>query len=327
MTSEKGLQNLDIIRVVAMLLIILDHYMCTCGNEVITSIGLYLGRIAVSIFFSMSAFVYGIKWKKNNYKHFDIKTFTHSRFIRIIIPLWIVLILIIAIEYALYHYFDITTIIFNFFGLGWFRPFLSAGHLWFITMILIIYVALIVFSHFRFDDSHPLFWWVSLVLLAVFYIVFARDIPKLGYSWIPLELWTAGLLFYKGDILVKWIDKNHKIFGAIPLVIFSILLFISIKYPQLHNVNYPFLLFSAGLTGLLLFLSSLCSTIPLSQNKKIHILAKRSYEIYLVHLPLLILLSRYINSQWILIPLWFTTTYIVALGINFLCLGISKRTQ
>lgn len=55
-TNTNHLDNIIRIRVIAMVLVIIDHYCCIFGNETLTSVALLLGRVAVSIFFSITAY-------------------------------------------------------------------------------------------------------------------------------------------------------------------------------------------------------------------------------------------------------------------------------
>ena len=141
--------TLDIVRVFAMTGVVSDHYMQAKGGEVWDNIGLWLGAVCVSIFFSLSAFLFGKKWRKDNYNQFQPSTYFRKRFSRIYIPLWITVLIIVFIESFLEKGFGIDTVLFNILGLGWFRPFQTGGHLWYITMLLGLYLLFFALSFLK----------------------------------------------------------------------------------------------------------------------------------------------------------------------------------
>lgn len=51
-------------------------------------------------------------------------------------------------------------------GLGWVHPFGVSGHLWYITMLLIMYIAFMLVSRVRLDkiSSHWWLWGIAVLL-------------------------------------------------------------------------------------------------------------------------------------------------------------------
>lgn len=122
---------LDIIRIIAMTGIVADHYFQASGGPILVNTGLQWG-VSLMVFFALSAYLFGMKWVKSGHEGFDIISFLKKRCLRIYIPLWLTVPVVIGIEYLIYHSFDVKTIVFNIVGLGWAKPFGTGGHLWYI---------------------------------------------------------------------------------------------------------------------------------------------------------------------------------------------------
>ena len=101
---------------------------------------------SATIFLLVSAWLYGSKWHKDGFKSFDTFEFLKKRCLRIFLPLWILLLGGILCEYYIVGRFEVMTIAMNAVGLGWAKPFGTAGHLWYITMVLILYASFLLLS-------------------------------------------------------------------------------------------------------------------------------------------------------------------------------------
>ena len=67
-TKISKINQFDIIRVVAMAAVVIDHYFQLTGNYYLNNIGLCLGAVAVAQFFALSALLFGCKWRKSEKK-------------------------------------------------------------------------------------------------------------------------------------------------------------------------------------------------------------------------------------------------------------------
>lgn len=85
MESNRNLK-LDYIRVIALTGVVLDHCLQRFSNIFCNS-GLWMGGVNVTIFFALSAFLFGSKWRKSQYERFDAWSFLKKRVLRIYIPL------------------------------------------------------------------------------------------------------------------------------------------------------------------------------------------------------------------------------------------------
>ncbi len=70
-------------------------------------------------------------------------------------------------------------------GLGWVHPFGVSGHLWYITMLLIMYIAFMLVSRVRLDKISSHWWlWCIAVLLNV----------CISNIWLILVVWLITTL-------------------------------------------------------------------------------------------------------------------------------------
>lgn len=87
-------------------------------------------------------------------------------------------------------------------GLGWVHPFGVSGHLWYITMLLIMYIAFVLVSRLRLDkiSSH---WW--LWGIAVLLNVCISNIWLILVVWLITTLISAIMLNKATNVLCAYI--------------------------------------------------------------------------------------------------------------------------
>lgn len=221
--------NLDWIRVIAMCGVLVDHYMCMFNSLSLSKLGLQIGGGGVEIFFAVSALLYGMKWRNENYKGFEPIFFLKKRMIRIFIPLWILILAVIPLECFITNRFEFQTILFNVIGLGWAKPFGIAGHLWYITMLMILYFSFIVFSHFRLDKVKPFWWVIVFTLFGVSYLYGQNYLTTFSKAGPLLFIYFGALLFSKGKDIINWAEMHKANIIVIALTTTGISLYIYIN--------------------------------------------------------------------------------------------------
>lgn len=303
--------NFDLIRLLAMTGVVVDHYISWFGSNMLKYSGLQVGGGSVTISILLSAFLFGIQWRENKYRAFNPFGFMRKRYLRIFIPLWLSILIVLPLEYLLVHRFEPSTIIFNAVGLCWARPFGVAGHLWYITMLMILYVIFCVISRFRLGKIKGVWWIVTFIILIVVYSLFQEQINTYSKAGPPLFIFFSVLMFTKGES-VSQISKNNR---YIILVLTLVMVAISMFVYQLgwHDTHKSLAIGSFICSG---FLSFLTMTSFLDIKRKypfITRIADISYEIYLVHLPLLALSNHYIGSLIIRTPIWVISTVLCAI--------------
>ena len=143
-------KTIDVLRAIAILIIVLCHYFEDGPLRSCVNFGFYLGHVGNALFFSISALLYGLKFSKQDYAPLVFKDFVRKRIETIFVPLWIFLLVLIPLSiYSGFMHVDIGTAIFNILGLCWFKPLQYAGHLWFITMILACYCVFYFISNVK----------------------------------------------------------------------------------------------------------------------------------------------------------------------------------
>lgn len=204
-----------------------------------------------------------------------------KRFLRIYIPLWVSLFFIIALEWYVHHPLDVQTVAFNFLGLSWARSFTWAGHLWYITMIVILYTAFLLLSRMRLDRIPVWLWSLSFIALSVMMICLPNLFNTVSKVTIPHTLFFAAMVFSVGDKMMNFCVEHKYLIGIIALAFFF-----GSWYLHLGGLFHSYTGIATVLnstTGLLLFYT-MASIIRSNGTAIIGWLSGISYELYLIHL-------------------------------------------
>lgn len=285
--------TLDWIRVCAMFGILLDHYLCQYNISILQNFGTQLGGFCVSIFFAVSAYLFGEKWRNSGFTGFSPLIFLKSRFVRIFIPLWLMILFTVPFELYLTNRFEISTILCNVVGLGWASPFGISGHFWFITMLIILYLFFLICSYANLNKV-KLHWWFLLFLIIVFvYYVGQNNLNTYSKAGPPMFVFMGVLLFSKGDLIIKIVKSKIYIWSAVAIVLTILSLYIY----QLgwHDSHKAIAVLSFILSGTISFLVLFSIVRVTKENKYIKWLSGISFEVYLTHQPL-------IHLCWFLFP-------------------------
>ena len=312
--------TLDIIRVTAMTGIMADHYFQASGIPVLVSTGLQLGGVFLMVFFALSAYLFGMKWVKGGYEDFKAMSFMKKRCLRIYIPLWLTLPMVVAVEYLVFHSIDLKTLLFNIIGLGWARPFGTGGHLWYITLMMFLYLIFVVFSRIRVDKLRMIYWLASYMLLLAIYVLGESYFATFSSVAPVITVLLTSLLFFKSGELMKYCNRWSRI---VMLLTVSVMLLSWYMYVLgwhfTHKAIATFFSFSAGFC---LFISMMTYIKSLRIHKIVAFLSDISYEVYLVHLPLLPLTSYTLKMvglegyRSLTISLWLVLTYVAAISTH-----------
>lgn len=306
----------------AILMIIFSHmgYFLSDSNLFLypLSVG---GGIGVNLFFFLSG--YGLSVSAFN-KGCSIINFYKDRLMKLIIPLWIVLTLILFSDYLILsrtYYFD--EILHSFLGYFPIADLSSSinSPLWFITPIIFYYLIFPLIFNKK-------FLYISGILLAFFsyillfnsqignFLVSGKILNKdlltlyqIHFAAFPLGMTAADLIFNKK--IFRNIKFNPLIQG---LLVFSVLIIISYlsinSFVGIDKIKEQFVSLIVSLLMVFLFVY---------KNIKITLLSLfgiYSYEIYLVHWPIM---SRYDVFFNILPPALAVILYLLLfLGIGFI---------
>ncbi len=322
--------TLNLVRVIAMTGIVMDHFLQASGGTILANTGLYMGGVFLMVFFALSAYLFGMKWAKGEYEGFKSMSFIKKRCLRIYIPLWLTLPLVVAVEYLILHTIDLKTLLFNIVGLGWARPFGMGGHLWYITLMMFLYVVFIVFSHIRLDRYRLVYWFAGYIILASVYIVGEKYFQTFSVVAPVITVFFTGMLFYKGDVLIGRCRQR-----PIALIIVTVMMLVlswRMYIHGWHDTHKAIATISSFLAGFALFISMLSLLRIERENRAVNKLASISYEVYLVHLPLLPL-SGYlirltgVDYRWMIVVFWLVLTYVTANATHALTGIITRRIK
>ena len=254
--------------------------------------------------------------------------FLKKRFNCIYIPLWIVVLAIVPIEYYCFHQFDVKTIVYNLLGLAWAKPFMAGGHLWYITMQLLLYVSFIMFSNIRLDKSPLWGWMLVLCGIILLYGLFPQYFMTYSHAGPLMFIWGAGLFFYKGDVVLSLVSGHKDIALSIStaLAVSSWMLYVLV--PNWHDAYKPWATITTCLVGFMAFVVLHSIIQPRKYCNAISHIAGISYEYYLVHLPLLPVVAFMVPNKWMSLPLWLLLSYLFALIIKHIadrCLILLRK--
>lgn len=282
MLQSRSADSFDVVRVIAMLGVVADHFLQMTGKETLVNIGLFLGGVSVAMFFSLSAYLFGNKWRNSECKSFKPLPFLKKRFVRIFIPLWITLLFIIALEIYSQHQIDSKTITFNFLGLAWAKPFMWAGHLWYITMILILYVVFLVLSAIRLDKISVWLWILFIGITICIVICLPNMFNTVSRVLIPFTVLFASMLFTSGDKIMSFCNDHKFLICLMTFFVFSGTLYLY-QDGALHSYK-GFANILNSITGLMLFLAITLIFKFCKKSMIIKWISDISYEVYLIHL-------------------------------------------
>ena len=268
----------------------------------------------VTVFFVISAWLFGHKWAGGGYKPFAPGAFLKKRCVRIFIPVWILIAFTIPLEYVFKGRFELQTIMFNIVGLGWVRPFGVSGHLWYITMLMVLYVAFVLASRVRLDKTRLRWWLIGMIAVLAAYFIMQNRLTTYSKCGPPMFLLVGTMVFARGNTIMA-IAKQHKI-------VVSIIALLTLGFSQYlyhlgwNDTHKAMAVASAIIAGFFVFWATFANINIKSANRHIEWIAGISYEIYLVHQPLLDVLNVCIANRWLMTAAWLITTLISAILLN-----------
>lgn len=242
-----------------------------------------------------------------------------KRCLRIYIPLWLTLPVVVAVEFLIRHSIDVKTIVFNIVGLGWAKPFTTGGHLWYITLMMFLYFVFVLFSRMRLDKLRLTYWLVSYVALLTVYVLGECHFTTFSSVAPVITVFLASLLFFKNNELIELCHRWSKSQLFVTMLALGLSWWMYVQ--GWHDTHKAIATFSSFSAGFCLFVCLMTFIKSPQSNRFISHLADISYEVYLVHLPLLPLTSCVLRMMGLydrgfaIIP-WLAITYALAVGVH-----------
>ena len=318
--------SLDYIRVIAMLGILVDHAICFYDSNSLNYSGIQIGGGSVTIFFTISSLLFGSKWEKSGYKPYAPITFLKKRVLRIFIPLWVVVLASIPLEYWIKGRFEPVTIGMNVVGLGWAYPFGVSGHLWYITMLILLYISFVGISYLRLDRV-KWYWWVLVFAgMTIGYLLGQDHLTTYSKAGPPMFLFVSTLMFCKGKKILEWSANNKWLVSLSVITMVSISQYIY----QLgwHDSHKAMAVWSFIVAGFMSFLALYVWLEKCTEEKALPCVmwfSAISYEIYLVHQPLLEVCNQLFPSRIMMTAVWIVMTLLAVISLSKITNAIYKR--
>ena len=299
---KKRYYFMDVIRLIAMLGIVYYHMVFALyqtGIRQLESVAplfqnsnMHIAKISVGLFFMISGA--GLMLSTKDKEHLDLKKYYLKRFVRVLVPFYLVYLLYLIIFILLTHepLSNIYTsgaspfaIIFTLLGMdAYLSSFgvatfsLGIGE-WFLGALIIMYI---IFPALRLALLKNK--WVSLGVAVIYYIITLVTYPLLPYAATNpgfVNFTVKVFDFFLGMFLVLIMDKIPKYISialSVPVILFFVL------YPKMLPVNDSLLIVIQILTFFLLFLSleGVFKRLP-KLMKVIAFCCASSYEFFLVH--------------------------------------------
>lgn len=135
---------LDYIRVIAIICIVICH--CCFEFNTISWLGRYLGQTFNAIFLCLSAFLFGMNFKKRDYNKFH-NTFIINRLKKLSAKYYPFLFIMFIFLTIINQSYNLIDVILHVLYLAWFDKLTGFEHLWFLTIIVFCYISIYIYSN------------------------------------------------------------------------------------------------------------------------------------------------------------------------------------
>lgn len=182
-------------------------------------------------------------------------------------------------------------------------------------MVLLQYVFFIFISRLRLDKWRWKKWLIVVLPISIFYtILLNKGLNHYILAGPPLFLLLSAVLFAKRGYVMSKV-KAHKI-GISLLAIASMAISQYLYCKGLYEIRKSLCIITFIAAGFFLFLLLSCHLNCRKERRIITALAGISYEVFLVHDPLLIVCNTYCNSALTMTIIWLSLTTITAILVK-----------
>lgn len=183
--------SIQIMRIIAMFLIVICHLCNYSNNKVISYLGNFFD-VGVFIFFLISGYLYGNKKIDNNFR------WLLKKVIVVLFPMYVFVIFITCVNVKLTGIFDYKSILNYLLNIQYFTSSMrGAGHLWFISVIMVCYLLVPILNKFKTIIINK----KSSILITVMFVSFVAGLFSK----------TIGLLgFYILTFYIGYLIKNNE---------------------------------------------------------------------------------------------------------------------
>lgn len=262
--------SIQIIRIISMLMIIICHILNSMSNSFIIMMGQFF-NIGVYIFLFVSGFLYGEK-KIRNYREWYL-----NKIKKLMIPIWIFIVFLMICVFKKYNIFEIKYIFIYLLNIqGFFKGIIGAGHLWFLTPLMLCYLCLFFLNKIK--NKKILIYICILILIIAISTSAILKIVSLYFFYI--------LMFILGYVYKKYLLHVH--IKNISLILVIIISFITrIVTNRFLDNTFIYEVICVPLTSIFIGISIFIFIYNISKNisklKIIDFFDELSYYIYICH--------------------------------------------
>lgn len=285
--------RLDVIRVIAMLMIVSCHYFQIIGAVGIAS---WLNS-GVQIFFLVSAFLLS---NRSFSSICEVREFLKRRLIRIMIPIWIYLAFISVVLLVMRQPLKPSAVVLYSSGLAAFSKsgLLGLGHLWYVTAVLICYSMVPILDFLLKKMDSKIWRGIFLAIVSAFWIGLFQAYSYLAYG-IDIAFFAVMICVFKSQRHQnpdRWL-MSISWFPAILLSGLRIIVEICPFAEALRQTDIfeGVITLSKCFLAVLLFSLLRCCFICKSISPIMQYFSRISYEVYITHQFILLVVSRIVS--------------------------------
>ena len=310
-----GLEATTELKGYSILAVVFSHigYFLSTNSQLLFPLSIAAG-VAVNFFFLLSGFGLTVSMLK---KQIGALEFYKRRFIKIIIPLWLTLIVWYILDFFILRIsYPASSVVQSFFGVFASSDIFHAvnSSLWFITPLFFFYLIFPLVVR----RDHP---YRSAFLMGLFAFIFMKLLPHAdqgivnlyGAHWasFPLGIALAGFVTTYESTIREWVRGWRRYaFSVLLLTVFAYLLF----HAAIGTPSEQWVSLVAVIAGIFAFI-----TLPL-RSRFVGLLGAYSFEIYLLHWPLLYRYGFWFKAvpTWIGLIIGFALLLALAWFLRFL---------
>lgn len=194
-------KSIQLIRVIAMFMIVFDHIFCVIQFPMQSFI-VQVTNSGVFIFLFISGYLYGMK-KITNWKKWIKK-----RIIRICIPLWTFMVIDFILEALVWGQFEIKYALIYALNLqGFLGVNVGGTNLWFLTLIMMCYVITPALYRIKsqLKDTKYLYFVILILILLQLVLSYATNAGMVlnhTFSWCLIAILVYVLGYFKGNSII-----------------------------------------------------------------------------------------------------------------------------
>lgn len=264
----------DYLRFFAIFGIIVCHF-CYNFSETIW-LGKWSGDTFNALFLMMSALLLGLSWEHKGHPKYGWLFLKHrfGKLIKVYYPFLIVMFLFL---YMAGVHFGVKDMLMHLAFLPWFDKLSGFGHLWFMTMISICYVAIFAISRLKVSRGKWLIYTVLVVLpLFLQYYLDKKGLP--GYMFVFLLMFV--LFFIHANDLIQFVQRYKWVNIAFFVIVVCSLYWYNTGNWQEHSSIAKWIGIASSVS---IFGLAINTFQRVKKNRIVEFVAGISFEIYLVH--------------------------------------------